>query len=465
MPIGDLAPELSVLLTAVAVLLAAMALPQRLHGWCAVVAIAGLAVAAGFTVAQWDAARMTFSGTFALDRATGWARLLILAMTAGVAALSPAWFATDRRHGEYYAVLLFSALGALAMAGAADLMQLVMGVLLSSVPGYVLAAYHRDWEISLEAGMKYFLVGALANALLVTGVILVMGMAGSTDYAVLAGQVPGDPLTATGAALILVGLLFKLGAVPAHAWMPDVAEGAPVPSAAFLTIAPKIAAAVALFRVVSLVPEETFPLRLLVAIAAAATMTLGNLAALWQTDLRRLLGWSSVSQSGYALMAVAVAGAAETALQALVAFVGVYALANLLAFAVIAHLRGRTALEDVAGLLRARPVAAIALTLALLSFVGIPPLPGFLGKFALFEATLDGGMSWLAVLAVANTVVSLFYYLRVIGPAALSKPQDAMGTLGRASFTVILVALVAMAVLVPVWGGLWNGLPATLLPM
>ncbi|MZR15020.1 NADH-quinone oxidoreductase subunit N [Maritimibacter sp. DP07] len=449
MPIGDLAPELSVLLTAVAVLLAAMALPQRLHGWCAVVAIAGLAVAAGFTVAQWDAARMTFSGTFALDRATGWARLLILAMTAGVAALSPAWFATDRRHGEYCAVLLFSALGALAMAGAADLMQLVMGVLLSSVPGYVLAAYHRDWEISLEAGMKYFLVGALANALLVTGVILVMGMAGSTDYA----------------ALILVGLLFKLGAVPAHAWMPDVAEGAPVPSAAFLTIVPKIAAAVALFRVVSLVPEETFPLRLLVAIAAAATMTLGNLAALWQTDLRRLLGWSSVSQSGYALMAVAVAGAAETALQALVAFVGVYALANLLAFAVIAHLRGRTALEDVAGLLRARPVAAIALTLALLSFVGIPPLPGFLGKFALFEATLDGGLSWLAMLAVANTVVSLFYYLRVIGPAALSKPKDAMGTLGRASFTVILVALLAMAVSVPVWGGLWNGLPATLLPM
>jgi NADH-quinone oxidoreductase subunit N len=465
MPIGDLAPELSVLLTAVAVLLAAMALPQRLHGWCAVVAIAGLAVAAGFTVAQWDATRMTFSGTFALDRATGWARLLILAMTAGVAALSPAWFATDRRHGEYYAVLLFSALGALAMAGAADLMQLVMGVLLSSVPGYVLAAYHRDWVISLEAGMKYFLVGALANALLVTGVILVMGMAGSSDYAVLAGQVPGDPLTATGAALILVGLLFKLGAVPAHAWMPDVAEGAPVPSAAFLTIVPKIAAAVALFRIVSLVPEETFPLRLLVAIAAAATMTLGNLAALWQTDLRRLLGWSSVSQSGYALMAVAVAGAAETALQALVAFVGVYALANLLAFAVIAHLRGRTALEDVAGLLRARPVAAIALTLALLSFVGIPPLPGFLGKFALFEATLDGGLSWLAVLAVANTVVSLFYYLRVIGPAALSRPKDAMGTLGRASFTVILVALLAMAVSVPVWGGLWNGLPATLLPM
>ena len=165
MPVGDLAPEIAVLLTAVAALLLAMFVPHRRQRLCAVVALAGLAVAAAFTLDQFDARRLSFDGTFALDGATAWARLLILGATALAVGLCPRWFASDRRHGEVYAMLLFSALGAMAMAGAADLMQLVMGVLLSSITGYTLAAYHRDWPISVEAGMKYFLVGALANAL------------------------------------------------------------------------------------------------------------------------------------------------------------------------------------------------------------------------------------------------------------------------------------------------------------
>ncbi len=464
MPIGDLAPEIAVLLTAVLTLLAAMALPQRRHGLCAGLALAGLALAAALAVGQFDTSRLTFSGTFALDRATAWARLLILGATALSAGLAPRWFADDRRHGEFYAMLLFSALGALAMAGAADLMQLVMGVLLSSVTGYVLAAYHRDWPVSVEAGMKYFLVGALANALLVIGVVLILGMAGSTDYRTLAGAVPGEPLAVAGGALVLLGLLFKLGAVPAHTWVPDVAEGAPVPAAAFLTVVPKIAGAVALARFAGLVPGETMPLQGLVAIVAAATMTLGNLAALWQDDLRRLLGWSSVSQSGYALMAVAVLGSAPGAAAALIAFVGVYGAANLAAFGVVAHLRGRTARADYAGLFRTHPFVAGALTLAFLSLVGIPPLAGFLGKFALFLAALEGGLAWLAVVAVANTVLSLVYYLRVVAPMAFGTPAGRPATLGVSTAAATALATALLLALPLLSGSLAPLLPDGLLP-
>ncbi|AUM73819.1 NADH-quinone oxidoreductase subunit N [Paracoccus jeotgali] len=463
MPVGDLAPELAVLVTAVLVLLLAMFIPQRRHGLCAALALAGLAVAALIAVAQFDAHRLTFSGTFALDAATGAARVMILTVTALCVLLSPGWFASDRRHGEVYAMLLFSTLGAMAMAGAADLMQLVIGLLLSSITSYVLAAYHRDWSISVEAGMKYFLIGALANALMVIGVVLVLGMTGSTGYAGLKGAALTDALALVGLMLVLIGLLFKLGAMPAHTWVPDVAEGAPAPAAAFLTTVPKIPAALALIRLVALFPPEG-ALRLLIALIAAATMTLGNLAALWQDDVRRLIGWSSVSQAGYALMAVAVVGLSGEALPALIVFIGAYALATLTAFAVVTHLRGRTGLGDYAGLLRQQPLAASALIIAFLSLVGIPPLVGFLGKFALFLAAIEGGFAWLALLAVANSVLSLFYYARVIAPMIFQPAADAPETLDRHSKAVMVVAAAAL-VLLPVVGGLiWPALPVGLLP-
>lgn len=422
MPVADLGPEIALIGGAIAALLLAMVLPQRWLGWCLAPALAALAVAALWALAQADAVRLTFSGTWALDGVTLWARGMIVAATALCLILAPGWFEQDRRHGEFYTMTLFSVLGAIAMAAAADLMQLVMAVLLSSVTGYVLAAWHRDWALSVEAGMKYFLIGALANALLVIGAILVMGMVGTSDYAALKGADVSSPLALTGLALIVSGLAFKLGAVPGHAWMPDVAEGAPVPAAAFLTVVPKIGAALALYRLVHLFPDAEM-LRPLIAALSVATMSLGNLAALWQRDVRRLIGWSSVSQSGYALMAVAVADLSTGALPALIWFLAAYALANVTAFAVVAHLRGRTALADYTGLARTRPGMAAALIVAFLSLVGIPPLIGFTGKLGLFIATIEGGYAWLALAAVLNTVASLFYYARVIGPMYFAAPQ------------------------------------------
>jgi NADH-quinone oxidoreductase subunit N len=436
MPAGDVLPEIAVIVSAVlAVLWASFA--GKDHQWLgAPLALAGLAVAGLLCAAQLGEDRLSFHGTWALDGASVWGRLLILGATAFAVLISPGWFRTDRRHGEYYAVLLLSTLGAMAIAGAADLLQLVIGLLLSSVTGYVLAAYHRDWALSVEAGMKYFLVGALANAVLVIGVTLLVGTLGGSGYTEIARSIeesPASPLVLLGTALTVVGIGFKLAAVPAHSWMPDVAEGAPVPSAAFLTVVPKIGAAVALARFVGLYPPEAVAIRPLVAILALATMTLGNLAALWQDDVRRLLGWSSVSQSGYALMAVAVVGLSGSALSALLVFLSAYAIANMAAFAVVAHLRGRTERTAYDGLGAARPVAAAVLVIAFLSLVGIPPLAGFFGKFMLFAATIDGGYAWLAVAAVANTVLSLFYYLRVVAPVYFAPKPEGIAVLARST--------------------------------
>jgi NADH-quinone oxidoreductase subunit N len=444
MPLGDLLPEITLLLGAVSIVLFASFAPQRYQAWAAGLALVALFVAAWFSVQQWGAPpRLTFSGVWALDSVAIAAKLLILFSGAVVVALSPDWMRSDRRHGEYYALCLFSLLGMIMMASANDAMELVVGVLLSSVASYPLAAYHRSFTPALEAAMKYFLIGALANALLVIGVVILFGLVGDTDYVKASEvfQVGTDSIALSIAvACIVLGLTYKLGAVPTQAWMPDVAQGAPAPIAALLTVAPKIGAAVALARFVTILPENlAWPS--IVALISVATMTLGNLAALRQTDLRRLLGWSSVSQSGYMLMAIVVVGSGVAALPALLAFLVAYALANLLAFAVVTHLRGRTDLEHYHGLARQQPLITAALILALLSLVGIPPLVGFFGKFLLFEVTIEAGYAWLAVVAAINTLVSLYYYLRVIAITMFKTPQGKVHVLGGWSWVALLVSL------------------------
>lgn len=434
MPVGDILPELALIGGGVACLLWALFAPRRLQAVSAALALAALAVAGALAAAQLAPGQsLTFHETWAIDDAAVAAKLLVLAAAAVVVALSVDWFRADPRHGEYYTLLLFGALGAVVLASAADLMELVLGVLLSSATGYVLAGYHRLSPRSAEAAIKYYLLGALANGAMVIGVVLLFGLAATTTLAGLDAGLPGrDPLVlAAAVGLFAIGLLFKLGAVPAHAWMPDVADGAPAPAAAFLTSVPKIGALVALGRLALVLPEDDVGWRLLVALASAATMTLGNLAALWQDDVRRLLGWSAVSQSGYALMAVVALGRSDLALPALLFFLLAYVLGNLAAFGVVVQLRGLRAQSDYAGLARTRPWLAAALALAFLSFVGIPPLVGFGGKLALFAATIEAGWAWLAILAIANTVVSLVYYLRVLGPVFFEPGAARHDVLGR----------------------------------
>ncbi len=453
MPVGSVVPEIVLVIGAVAVLLFALFAPRRAQAWAALLALTTLAVAAVASVAMLRGTQtLTFFDTYAADDAAVWAKLIVLAVAAVVVLLSVEWFATDARHGEYYTLLLLSTLGAVVLASAADLMAVILGVLLSSATGYVLAAYHRSDARSGEAGIKYYLLGALTNAAMVYGAVLFFGLGATTTLLGLAQALPSaDALALVAAvALFVLGLAFKLGAVPAHAWVPDVADGAPAPAAAFLTVAPKVGALVALGRLALILPEDRVGWRLLVAVLAAATMTLGNLAALWQDDVRRLLGWSAVSQAGYGLMAVVALGRSDMAVSSLLYFLAAYAAANLGAFAVVVELRGRTERASYAGLASAQPVLAFVLVVSFLSLVGVPPLAGFTAKVLLFAVTVDAGYTWLAVLAVANSVVSLAYYLRVLAPSYFEPLAGSVPVLGRWAKTAAVtcgVAVVALGVL------------------
>lgn len=448
-PVGSVLPEIVLLAGAVLVLLIAIFAPERRQQWTGGVALVVVVAAAAASAPMLRGGQdLTFDGTYAVDDAAVWAKLIVLVITAAVIGLSIEWFRPDPRRGELYTLLLMSALGAVVLAAAADLLELLLGVLLSSATGYVLAAYHRRAAHSVESGVKYYLIGALTNAAMLYGVVLLFGVASTTTFGdAIAPLRDADPIVLIAAVgLLVIGLAFKLGAFPAHAWVPDISQGAPAPMSAFLTTAPKVGALVALGRLALILPEAA-GWRPAVAMVAAATMTLGNLACLWQDDLRRLLGWSAVSQSGYGLMAVVALGRSDLAVVALLYFLAAYAVANLAAFGVVVGLRGRTTLDDYRGLAKARPVFAASLAVAFLSFIGIPPFAGFAAKLLLFGAAIEAGYGWLAVVAVLNTVVSVFYYLRVLGPAyhdSLAGPVPVLGT-GASIATVVAAAAVIIS--------------------
>ncbi len=455
MPVGDVIPEIVLLVGTVVVLLFALSAPRRVQWWSSVIAIVTIGATSAVTVKLMSAGsipqRLTFFDTYAIDGAALWAKQIILAASAIVVVLSVDWFRSDQRHGEYYAIVLMSALGAIMMAGAADLMELTLAVLLSSATSSVLIAYHRQSRRAGEAAIKYYLLGALSNGLMVYGIVLLFGLAATTTYAGLATALRTAhslPLIA-GVALTIVGLAFKIGAVPVHAWMPDVSEGAPAPVSAFVTTLPKIGALIALARLMAIMPEATSGWRPVVALLAALTMTIGNVAALWQENIRRLLGWSAVSQTGYGMMAVVALNRSDLAAPSLLYFLVAYTLGNLAAFGVVIQLRGEARITHYHGLAQKHPVLAGAVVVSFLSFVGIPPLAGFAAKVALFGASIDAGYAWLAILAIVNTVISLAYYARIIGHMYFSDPsgEDSSGSLaimGWAPNACVLICSLAI---------------------
>jgi NADH-quinone oxidoreductase subunit N len=445
--LGDIVPELILLAGGIVVLLYALFASRRAQVGGAMLALAASVAAGIATVAMLDGGQSpTFFATYSTDHVALWAKLVILVATIAVIALSIPWFARDPRHGEYYTLLLFSSLGAALLAGATDLMEIVMAIELSSATSYVLIAYHRRSKLASEAAIKYFLIAALTSSVMLLGVGLLFGLAGTTTLSGLRNGLPDDaPALLVGVALVVTALAFKMGSVPAHAWMPDVAQGAPAPIAAFVTTVPKIGGLVALARLASVLPDA-IGWRPLAALLAAATMTLGNLAALWQDDVRRLLGWSAVSQTGYALMAVAALGRSDLAIPSLMYFLVAYVLANVVAFGVVVELRGRTERAAYAGLAREHPLLALSLVIAFLSLIGIPPLVGFGAKLALFTAAIEAHYEWLAIVAAINTVVSIFYYARVMAPIYFDELRASVPVLGRWAASAIYALTAAVIV-------------------
>ena len=344
--------------------------------------------------------------------------------TGAAAAIVLSWRARAPReaaHGEYYSLVLSSAAGMFVLVAAQNLVSVFLGLELLSIPLYVLCATEMRREQSLESGLKYLIIGSVGSATLLYGLAFLYGAAGSTDFGAIAralnGDAFGDPLLLTGIALTLVGLAFKASIAPFHQWTPDVYEGAPTPVTAFMAVATKAAAFGAFLRLfdVALIDAQADwgP-----ALAALATITIivGNVGALGQTSLKRLMAWSSVGQAGYMLAGVVVGS--KLGVQATVFYVAVYLVMNLAAFAVIVARERETGLGDdiaaVRGLGASSPLLAGAMTLAMLGLAGIPATAGFIGKFYVIDATVDGDYTWLGIVIVIGSMISLAYYLRVV---------------------------------------------------
>ncbi|WP_422741400.1 NADH-quinone oxidoreductase subunit N [Micromonospora sp. WMMD754] len=451
-----LLPELLLLAGAVTTLLTGAFLPRD-RQWVARLVAAGALLAAVVATLPAVGERTTvYAHSYALDPATTTARLLIPLAGLLVVGIAAGRVAGNRRETEFYVLTLLAVLGAVLLAGASDLLLLAVAYLLSSVPLAGLAGWGRDRR-GAEAALKVYLMGALAGVGLLAGAALLTALGGGTsDYGRLGAGLAGAPpaAVAVGVVGVLAGLLFKIGAVPGHFWVPDAVQGASVPAGALLTTVPKLGGLLAAYRLFAVaVPADVVDWPLLVAVLAAVTMTLGNFAAFGQADPRRLLAYSTVAQVGYLLMAVAVAGRAERALPALLVYLVGYAVTNLGAFAVLAA-EPHDTLDGYRGLARRRPWLAGALTICLLGLVGTPPTAVFAGKLTVFTAAWDGGLAWLVVVAAVNTVASLFYYLRWLvptyTPAGWCPATDGRsGTLAAASAAG--VALVGAVLTVPLY--------------
>lgn len=442
---ADLAPELCVLLAAVLGLVNGLFLPRTRQWRVAVVCAAGLAaglVAAGAAATRAD---LAVFDAFEVDPITHVTRITVMAATLAVLALAAGPVRGHPRESEHYVLILLSALGAIVLGASSDLLVLVAAYLLASIPAYALAGFGKDAP-GTEAALKYYLMGALLGVFMLAGVTVLSGVGRGTSYAALRAGLADAPSAAVAAGVValLAGLLFKAGAVPGHFWVPDVTEGAPPAVAAFVTTVPKIGAFAALYRFgAEALPPGAAGWPTLVAVIAAATMTPGNLAAFGQDNVRRLLAYSTVSQAGYLLVPVAMAGRTDLAEPALLYYVAAYAVTNAGAFAVVLA-AGRDDLAGYAGLMRRSPVLGLSLVICLLGFIGTPPTAVFVGKVLMFGAALDGRYLWLAVVAAVNTVASVFYYLRWIVPA-FRRPDVTSRPARGAAAVAVAAALLSLA--------------------
>ncbi len=347
---------------------------------------------------------------------------------------------------EYSLLIIFASLGMGMTLSAADLMTLYMGIETLSLSSYVLAAFHRDSARSSEAGLKYFVLGALASGMLLYGASLVYGFTGTTSFAGIA-----EAGVSTGAlfgmVLMIVGLAFKISAAPMHVWTPDVYEGAPTPVVAFFASAPKMASTVVFANILFTVFGSAIDQwQIIVSIIAGLSMIIGSLGALLQTNIKRLLGYSSIANVGYAL--VAVAAGQEFGAAALLTFSTIYAVTSLGLFAAVLAMRRRggmvEGISELGGLARTKPVLAVMLSMLIFSIAGLPPFGGFFGKFEVLRAGLEAGLVPLAVLVVFASVISLGYYLKLIKIMWFDEPTEKFEAIDLSVMaTVVLSAIIA----------------------
>ena len=423
-----LLPELVLGFGFVVLMLADLFVPASRRTWLALLSVFFLAASFGLSIWGWfnsGDGSLLYSGSFAYDKFAMFINGILLASSGLVVLISPQYL--NRRgihYGEYYALILAATLGMMILAGAMSLMTIFLGIESLSIALYVLSGFARTEERSQEAAMKYLLLGGFASGFLVYGMAIVYGETGHTQLAQIGAALAAgsklsvDPLLLGGVILVFVGFAFKASLAPFHTWTPDVYQGAPTSVTTFMSVTTKVAAFATIVRVFT----YTFPViysrwEVLVALVAIASMLVGNIAALTQTSVKRMLAYSSIAQAGYILIGVAVAPLAGFGTIGVLFYLAAYAAANIGAFAVVTIMAGRgedlDSYDGLRGLAYRRPYVAAAMALFLLSLGGFPPTAGFFGKFLVFGAAVQANLTALALWGIATSVLSVFYYLRV----------------------------------------------------
>jgi NADH-quinone oxidoreductase subunit N len=413
------------------------------------------------SVAAYAQAGPAFGGMLSVDGFATFFRMLVIVV--GILTVLPSYrflARQDAETGEYHALLLYSIAGQCLMASSNDLIMIFIGLEISSIASYVLAGYLRDDKRANEAALKYFLLGSFATGFFLYGVALIYGATGTVNLSLVRAGItgansPSPVFIGVAAALMFVGLGFKVSASPFQMWAPDVYQGAPTPVTAFLSTGPK-AAAFAIFLRIFMTAFEPIGngWEPLVWICALLSMTIGNFAALLQSNVKRLLAYSSIAHAGYVLVALTARSDVGTA--AAMFYLAAYAFMNIGAFAVVSHLSGKGEryqnLEDFAGLAQKQPMTAGLLTIFLLSLIGVPLTGGFFGKFYIFKAALESHLVWLTVLGLLNSAVAAYYYLRILVMMYMHEPSEAAS--GAEPLTVGLKA----ALILPALGTLVLGI-------
>jgi NADH-quinone oxidoreductase subunit N len=453
-------PEIVLALGALALMLvAAWGGPSstRAVSWTAVAVLGGACLA---LIGPATEGGYAFDGMYRADAFAGFSKVLIYVAAAVAILLAPRFFertAGDDLRPEYPVLILLSAIGMGIMVSAGDLLTLYIGLELQSLAAYVLASFMRQDQRSAEAGLKYFVLGALASGILLYGISLVYGFTGSTLFDEIAGAYAAAPLSGDGKSIglmfglvfVFAGLAFKISAVPFHMWTPDVYEGAPTPVTAFFASAPKVAAMGLAARVaIEAMGPADVQWRQIVIFAALASIIFGAVAAIGQSNIKRLLAYSSINNVGFALIGLA-AGTPE-GIAAVLTYMAIYVVMTLGSFLVVLQMRGLDGqpietIASLSGLSRTRPGLAAALAIFMFSLAGIPPLFGFWAKFAVFDAAVRAGLFPLAVIGIAASTIGAYYYLRVIKTMYFDEPAEAFGEGDALEGGLIAVAAVIVS--------------------
>ncbi len=450
-----LMPSLVIVSTMLIVLIFDMfdAISKKVLGWITIVG-AGIALVVSIQMFQNEDFGTQFEGMFKVDDYSLFFNIIFLVSTILVALISLSYLGTDdRKQGPYYLLILLATLGMMLMAAGNELIIVFLGLELMSLSLYVLAGYFRDSPASSEAGMKYLLLGAFASAFFLYGIALIYGATGTTSIPEIAEYLTAESkstLLFAGVFLLIVGFGFKVAIVPFHQWAPDVYEGAPTTIAAFISAGPKAAGFAAFLRIfMEALPDITSEWNTVLIILAMLTMTVGNVVAIAQTNIKRMLAYSSIAHAGYVLIGLAAANSEGTS--SAIMYLLVYCVMNIGAFGAVILARttdGESVMiSDYAGLGFKKPLLGMFMSVMLLSLAGFPLTAGFFGKFYIFKSAVQSGHFWLVIVGAINTAISAFYYLRVIVTMYMREPEEELEFNPYPSTLVIGLVLAAIGIL------------------